>query len=77
MKKPDNILVDYEYTGGCVSNFRCLLADFGSSGPGHPGGTPMYAGPKTYLVEEKDLFSFGRMTMELFLEPQGKMNTFE
>ena len=28
-KKPENILVDYDYNGGIVSNFKCYLADWG------------------------------------------------
>ena len=50
-----------------------FLGDWGSAG--YPGGTPMYAGPRTYEYSSKDLFSFGRLALELFLEPQGKMNT--
>ena len=36
----------------------------------------MYAGPRTYEVDRKDLFSFGRLAMELLLKQEGKMNTF-
>ena len=74
-KQPENILVDYDYNGAWVSNFRCNLADWGTAGD-HRGGTPMYAGPRTYKNLHKDLFSFGRLALELFLEPQGKMNNF-
>ena len=71
--KPDNILVDYDFDDETetVTNFRCYLADFGSSGYHHPGGTPIYAGPRTYESDNKDLFSIGRLALELFLEPEG------
>ena len=68
-------MVDYDYNGTTVSNFRCYLADWGTANYYHPGGTPMYAGPKTFRGDGRDLFSFGRLALELFLEPQGKMNT--
>merc|ERR1712048_866606 len=31
------------------------------------GGTPVYAGPWTFSDFHKDLFSFGRLAMELFM----------
>ena len=71
-EKPDNILVDYEFHGGTVTNFRCYLADWGTSGFYHRGGTPMYAGPRTYESNRKDLFLFGRLALELFLEHEGR-----
>ena len=74
-KQPDNILVDYDLNGTSVSNFKCYLADWGTSGSIYAGGTPMYAGPNTFGDGGRDLFSFGRMALEMFLEPQGKMNT--
>ena len=74
-KKPENILVDYDLNDTAVSNFRCYLADWGSSGD-HLGGTPMYAGPRTYEDTSKDLFSCGRLALELFLQPKGKVNFF-
>ena len=67
-------MVDYDFNGGIVSNFSCHLADWGTAGE-HMGGTPMYAGPRTYQGLHKDFFSFGRLTLELFLKPEGKMNT--
>ena len=70
--KPDNILVDYDYKDGVVSNFKCILADFGTAGFFHKGGTPLYAGPRTYEDQAKDLFSFGRLALELFLDQKGK-----
>ena len=69
--QPDNILVDYDFTDGKVSNFQCHLADWGSAGEFH-GGTPLYAGPNTFEVKSKDLFTCGRLALELFLEPKGK-----
>ena len=70
--KPENILVDYEDNSGTVSNFACFLADWGTAGTEHLGGTPLYAGPRTYELEFKDLFSFGRLALELFLDRKGK-----
>ena len=70
--KPGNILVDYDDTSGVVSNFACILADWGTAGGRHNGGTPLYAGPRTYEEHEKDIFSFGRLALELFLEQRGK-----
>ena len=35
------------------------------------GGTPMYAGPRTYEEDQKDLFSVGRMASEMFMDPEG------
>ena len=74
-RQPENILVDYDFSGSKVSNFKCCLADWGSAASCYAGGTPMYAGPRTYEYRSKDLFSFGRLALELFLEPQGKINT--
>ena len=73
--QPDNILVDYNFKDGKVSKFECYLADWGTAG-NHKGGTPMYAGPRTYKTYNKDLFSFGRLTLELFLLPEGNTNNF-
>ena len=64
--KPENVLVDYDEQGGVVSNFQCILADWGTAGEYHFGGTPMYAGPNTYQDNNKDLFSFGRLALEFF-----------
>ena len=69
--KPQNILVDYDIKGGVASNFRSILADWGTAG-GYSGGTPLYAGPRTYESDFKDLFSIGRMALELFLDQKGK-----
>ena len=39
--KPENILVDYDISSQIVTNFKCILADWGTSGYYHPGGTPV------------------------------------
>ena len=64
--KPDNILIDYDLNGGVVSNFSSILADWGTAGGSHNGGTPLYAGPRTYELDNKDIFSFGRLALELY-----------
>ena len=74
-KQPDNILVDYDFDGTEVTNFRCCLADWGTSYQ-HFGGTPMYAGPRTYEADNIDFFSFARLALELFLRHEGKWTTF-
>ena len=74
-EKPDNILVDYDLIGGVVSNFACILADWGTAGVHHCDGTPLYAGPRTYEDNFKDLFTFGRFALELFLERKGTVNS--
>ena len=63
--------MDYDFDGTTVSNFECYLADWGTA-DFHFGGTPMYAGPRTYARAYKDLFSFARLALELFLEHEGK-----
>ena len=73
-KKPENILVDYNETEGKVTGFRCVLADWGTAnfdGGKFYGGTPIYAGPRSFESGTKDLFSFGRLALELFLPDQG------
>ena len=67
-------MVDYDNYNDEVSNFRCVLGDWGTSGFYHMGGTPMYAGPRTFTRKYKDLFSIGRLALEMFLEPKGKVN---
>ena len=64
--KPDNILVDYDLNEGVVSNFSSILADWGTAGGDHNGGTPLYAGPRTYEQQFKDIFTFARLALELF-----------
>ena len=49
-----------------MSNFSSILADWGTAGGDHYGGTPLYAGPRTYELSHKDIFTFGRLALELF-----------
>ena len=57
-------------------DFKMVVADWGSAYVENPsmrcgqfyGGTPVYAGPGIFNYFTKDLFSFGRMAMELFME---------
>ena len=54
-----------------------VVADWGSAfvgvnGGRFFGGTPVYAGPRTFnAYTDKDLFSFGRLAMELFMDKSG------
>ena len=53
-----------------------VVADWGSAKIGYEGveffgGTPVYAGPQTFDQADKDLFSFGRIAMELFMDKKG------
>ena len=53
-----------------------VVADWGSANIGFDGasflgGTPVYAGPRTFELNNKDLFSFGRLAMELFMDKSG------
>ena len=69
-------MVDYEITGDSVTNFKLVVADWGSAVLGTEGGyffggTPVYAGPKTFNQTNKDLFSFGRLAMELCMDKSG------
>ena len=73
-------MVDYEINGDNVTNFKMVVADWGSAevGPGGAffGGTPVYAGPKTFNQTNKDLFSFGRLAMELCMDKSGIESKF-
>ena len=74
--KPENILVSYEIDDEEVVNFEMVVADWGSAkiepdGGHFFGGTPVYAGPNAFTSDYKDLFSFGRMTMELMMDKSG------
>ena len=68
-------MVSYELVDDKVIDFEMVVADWGSANSGEggsfPGGTPVYAGPQTYKCFDKDLFSFGRMAMELFADKAG------
>ena len=54
-----------------------VVGDWGSAQVGYGvgqffGGTPVYAGPRTFHAgHNKDLFSFGRLAMELMLNKSG------
>ena len=64
----------YKLDGEKVIDFKMVVADWGSSTLGGGkffGGTPVYAGPRTFDMHDKDLFSFGRMAMELFMNKPG------
>ena len=58
-----------------------VVGDWGSAHVGYGGGlfyggTPVYAGPLTFTEGTKDLFSFGRLAMELMLDKSGTEFTF-
>ena len=75
LEKPDNILVDYNDTNGCITDFDFVVGDWGTAGINkyHFGGTPMYASPHTFHESEvKDFFAFGRIATELYFEKPGK-----
>ena len=57
-------------------DFKLVVADWGSARVGLAGGeffggTPVYAGPGTFGFRSKDLFSFGRLAMELLMDKAG------
>ena len=69
-------MVDYEEKNGSVVNFKCFLGDWGTAGREREGieffgGTPVYAGPNSFIGCDRDFFSFGRLTLELFVDEQG------
>ena len=73
-KKPDNILVDFDRVNGRVANFEMAIGDWGTAGNQykHYGGTPMYASKGAFREDyNKDLFAFGRIAMELYLDESG------
>ena len=68
-------MVDYEERGGLVKNFSCVLGDWGTANVFYGkffGGTPVYAGPRSFEYYYKDLFSFARLALELFDEGRGQ-----
>ena len=74
--QPENILIDYDVVDNDVTNFEIVVGDWGSARIGNDGGlffggTPVYAGPRTFDLNEKDFFSFGRLAMELMLNKPG------
>ena len=73
-KKPENVLVDYDVVNGDVVNFEIAISDWGTAGSRekHYGGTPMYASSTAFQESQmKDLFAFGRIAMELYLDDSG------
>jgi len=78
--QPENILVSYELNGDEVIDFKMVVADWGSAAVAKEagsfcGGTPIYAGPEVLKTNGygiyKDLFSFGRIAMELLVDKKG------
>ena len=68
------MLVDFDLVNGQVDNFEMVVSDWGTSGTDekHMGGTPMYAARGAFMVDgNKDLFAYGRIAMELFLDESG------
>ena len=69
---------------GDVVDFEMVVGDWGSGadilggdGGEYPGGTPLYAGPSTFRSSgSKNLFSFGRLAMELMLDKPGTESNF-
>jgi L,D-peptidoglycan transpeptidase YkuD (ErfK/YbiS/YcfS/YnhG family) len=60
-------------------HFEMAIGDWGTSGnrDEHFGGTPMYASSRAFQVSQmKDLFAFGRIAMELYLDESGKSVAF-
>ena len=79
--QPENIFIDYDVVGNDVTNFEMVVGDWGSARVGPDGGvfyggTPVYAGPWTFNFRNKDIFSFGRLAMELMLDKSGTESTF-
>ena len=73
-KKPDNLLVNFDLVNGHVENFEMVVTDWGTarSKKEHMGGTPMYASRGAFQDEyNKDLFAYGRIALELFLDDAG------
>ena len=73
-KKPDNLLVDFDVVNGRVDNLTMVIGDWGTAGRAteHFGGTPMYASRGAFRRDhKKDLFAFGKIAMELYLDESG------
>ena len=74
LKKPENVLVDYDVVNGEATKFEMAIGDWGTAGTleEHFGGTPMYASSQAFQQSRiKDLFAFGRIAMELYLDDSG------
>ena len=68
------MLVDFDLVNGQVDNFEMVVSDWGTSGfeEKHMGGTPMYASRVAFRHDyNKDLFAFGRIALELYLDESG------
>jgi hypothetical protein len=78
--KPENCLVDYSFVMDANGlngelHFEMVVGDWGTAGDyfKHFGGTPMYASSRAFQYSQmKDLFAFGRIAMELYLDESGK-----
>ena len=75
IKQPGNILIDYTEKAGKVTDLPGLvISDWGTSGveSEHYGGTPVYASGNCFNKSgQKDIFAFGQIAAELFLEQSG------
>ena len=68
------MLVDFDLVNGRVDNFTMVIGDWGTAGmeKKHMGGTPMYAARGAFQFDyNKDIFAYGRIAMELFLDESG------
>ena len=68
------MLVNFDLVNGRVENFEMVVTDWGTAGleEEHMGGTPMYASRAAFQQDRnKDLFAYGRIALELFLDDAG------
>ena len=68
------MLVNFDLVNGRVDNFEMVVSDWGTAlgDEKHYGGTPMYAARGAFQWDKnKDLFAYGRIAMELFLDESG------
>ena len=71
--------MDYTEEAGKVTHLTGLvISDWGTSGDTsdgkHYGGTPVYASGNCFNYSgNKDIFAFGQIAAELFLEQSGKL----
>ena len=69
--------MDYTEEAGKVTHLTGLvISDWGTSGYSdeHYGGTPVYASGNCFNQSgQKDLFAFGQIAAELYLEQSGKL----
>ena len=75
IEKPGNILLDYTEKAGKVTELTGLvISDWGTSGyrDEHYGGTPVYASGNCFNMSgQKDIFAFGQIAAELYLDQSG------